>query len=265
MGLNESTAISEQVCTPVHHLRGELLKEKECNLNCHVCRTKLAVFIQIRNEETGERSRNTEAEVADWKIFISEKNCNKSEGLHKMIQLQETMFVTRVWNFEEYEHIEYIPRITPEHPNSGCHGKTVQHGPMALEEGFFLGLAVILGESLPQLFHLLFSVFLSLLPTANTSGRNDTCMEPSTTPGVLAMTFGSLTQCWQHCWYIKGVQAVSRKDFSSKSWAGIDNCIPFHTFPACHALAHQYASVTSRSSALKGNATFQRAWSISLT
>lgn len=108
-------------------------------------------------------------------------------------------------------------------------------------------------------------VFLLVLPTANTSGRNDTCMEPSTTPGIVATTFGSLTQCWQHYWYNKGVQAASRKDFSSKSWVGLDNCIPFHTFPSCHALAHQYASATSSNSALKGNATFQREWSISLT
>lgn len=94
--------------------------------------------------------------------------------------------------------------------------------------------------------------------------RNDTCTEPSTTPGVLAMTFGLLHSAGNTAGN-KGVQAVGRKDLALKSWAGLDNCIPFHTFPAFHTLAHQYASVTSSNSALKGNATFQREWSISLT
>lgn len=64
-----------------------------------------------------------------------------------MMQLQETMCVTRAWDFEEYEHTEYMPKT--KYPNSDCYGKIAQHGLMALEEGFFLGLAMILGESLP--------------------------------------------------------------------------------------------------------------------
>lgn len=66
-----------------------------------------------------------------------------------MMQLQETMHVTRVWDFEEYEHIESVPEITPENPNSDCYRKIAQHGLLALGQGLFLGLAMILGESLP--------------------------------------------------------------------------------------------------------------------
>lgn len=49
-----------------------------------------------------------------------------------MMQLQEIMSVTRAWDFEEYEDIEYIPKITPENPNSDCYRKTAQHSLMAL-------------------------------------------------------------------------------------------------------------------------------------
>lgn len=43
-----------------------------------------------------------------------------------MMPLQETMCVTRAWDFEGYDHVEYIPKITPENPNSDCYRN--EHG-----------------------------------------------------------------------------------------------------------------------------------------
>lgn len=181
------------------------------------------------------------------------------------MQLQETMCVTRPWDLEEYEHIEDIPKITPENPNSDSYRKIAQHSLMALEEGSLLGLALFLGDLFlncspfySQSFchsYLLQILLGEMTPVQNPAQH----LQPWLWPLALLHSAGNSADTTRE------FRLWAGKIFSLKSWAGLDNCILFHTFPACHTLARQYASVTSSNSALKGNATFQREWSISLT